>query len=114
MKKVLSLILALAMILALTACGSKTDAPSGNGDTQTDPSAEKIVLKIGHVEAEDRSTHKALLIFKDEIESKTDGRIEVQIFPNAELGGDEELCESVAMGTIQMALPSTSSRSRSI
>ena len=108
MKKALSLILALAMILALTACGSKTDAPSGNGDTQTDPSAEKIVLKIGHVEAEDRSTHKALLIFKDEIESKTDGRIEVQIFPNAELGGDEELCESVAMGTIQMALPSTS------
>lgn len=88
MKKALSLILALAMILALTACGSKTDAPSGNGDTQTDPSAEKIVLKIGHVEAEDRSTHKALLIFKDEIESKTDGRIEVQIFPNAELGGD--------------------------
>ena len=65
MKKALSLILALAMILALTACGSKTDAPSGNGDTQTDPSAEKIVLKIGHVEAEDRSTHKALLIFKD-------------------------------------------------
>ena len=108
MKKALSLILALAMILALTACGSKTDAPSGDGDTQTDTPAEKIVLKIGHVEAEDRSTHKALLIFKDEIESKTDGRIEVQIFPNAELGGDEELCESVAMGTIQMALPSTS------
>ena len=108
MKKALSLILALAMILALTACGSKTDAPSGNGDTQTDTPAEKIVLKIGHVEAEDRSTHKALLIFKDEIESKTDGRIEVQIFPNAELGGDEELCESVAMGTIQMAQPSTS------
>lgn len=27
MKKALSLILALAMILALTACGSKTDAP---------------------------------------------------------------------------------------
>ena len=70
MKKALSLILALAMILALTACGSKTDAPSGNDDTQTDTPAEKIVLKIGHVEAEDRSTHKALLIFKDEIESK--------------------------------------------
>lgn len=86
MKKALSLIFALAMILALTACGSKTDAPSGNDDTQTDTPAEKIVLKIGHVEAEDRSTHKALLIFKDEIESKTDGRIEVQIFPNAELG----------------------------
>lgn len=106
MKKALSLILALVMILALTACGSKNETPGDNSDTQTP--AEKIVLKIGHVEAEDRSTHKALLSFKDEIESKSDGRIEVQIFPNAELGGDEELCESVAMGTIQMALPSTS------
>ena len=32
----------------------------------------------------------------------------MEIFPNGELGGDEELCEAVAMGTIQMALPSSS------
>ena len=60
------------------------------------------------MEAEDRSTHKALLEFEKEVEEKSDGRIDVQIYPNAELGGDEELCEAVAMGTIQMALPSTS------
>lgn len=106
MKKALSLLLALVMILALVACGDNTTNDNNNqGDSNT---AETIVLKIGHVEAEDRSTHKALLQFKEELESKTDGRFDVQIFANAELGGDEELCESVAMGTIQMALPSTS------
>lgn len=112
MKKVLSAILALAMTLSLAACGGN-NASSGGGATSGDKSGgaaqtTTTVLKIGHVEAEDRSTHKALLDFKAELEEKTGGRIEVQIFPNSELGGDEELCESVAMGTIQMALPSTS------
>lgn len=107
MKKALSLLLALVMLLALTACGDSGDSNT-NDDNQGSNAGETIVLKIGHVEAEDRSTHKALLQFKEELESKTDGRFDVQIFANAELGGDEELCESVAMGTIQMALPSTS------
>ena len=109
MKKALSLILALAMTATLVACGGSSKPSTSAGDKSSDaPAASATVLKVGHVEAEDRSTHKALLQFKDELESKTEGRIEVQIFPNAELGGDEELCESVAMGTIQMALPSTS------
>ena len=105
MKKLLSAALAMAMCLSLAACGSKDDAPAGSGDAGE---AKATVLKIGHVEAEDRSTHRALLEFEKQVEEGTEGRIEVELFANAELGGDEELCESVAMGTVQMALPSTS------
>ena len=110
MKKALALALALATAISLTACGggSKTPAASGSGSTAAGGGDASIVLKVAHVEAEDRSTHKALLEFEKEVEEKSDGRIDVQIYPNAELGGDEELCEAVAMGTIQMALPSTS------
>ena len=119
MKKAFSLVLALAMTLSLAACGGNGGSGSngGNGGAGSTGGSQSgngggnaaaTVLKIGHVEAEDRSTHKALLQFKSDLETKTEGRIEVQIFPNSELGGDEELCESVAMGTIQMALPSTS------
>ena len=110
MKKALSLILAMAMAMSLVACGGGNDAPasSGSAAASTPAAVDPVTLKVGHVEAEDRSTHKALVQFKEELEAKTEGRIVVEIFPNAELGGDEELCESVAMGTIQMALPSTS------
>lgn len=111
MKKALALALALATALSLTACGGGAKAPaaSGSGSTANNGGGSaSIVLKVAHVEAEDRSTHKALLEFEKEVEEKSDGRIDVQIYPNAELGGDEELCEAVAMGTIQMALPSTS------
>ncbi|WP_281678454.1 TRAP transporter substrate-binding protein, partial [Synergistes jonesii] len=34
--------------------------------------------------------------------------IKVELYPNAQLGGDRELCEGVQMGTIQMALPASS------
>jgi len=118
MKKAISMVLALAMTLSLAACGgggsgsqqsgSGSQQPSGSGSQQPSTSGETITLKIAHVEAEDRSTHKALLQFKSDLEEKTGGRFQIEIYPNAELGGDEELCESVAMGTIQMALPSTS------
>ncbi len=69
---------------------------------------ETIVLKVAHVEPESRSTNKALLIFKKEIEDSTEGRIKIEIYPNGALGGDVQLTESVAMGTLDMALPSTS------
>ncbi len=95
MKKLFALSLALVMALSL---GFSAEAKA----------AESTTLKIGHVEAEDRSVHRALLHMKEKLEAQTEGRISVEIYPNAELGGDEELCESVAMGIIQMALPSTS------
>ena len=42
------------------------------------------------------------------MEEKSGGTIKVEIYPNSALGGDSELTESVAMGTLQAALPSTS------
>lgn len=101
MKKVIVALLSFMMVFAMTACG-------GGSGSSSDEGAQVTVLKIGHVEAEDRSVHKALLNMKDKIEEQTEGRISVEIYPNAELGGDEELCEQVATGSIQMALPSTS------
>lgn len=99
MKKVLSVIMIVALLFSLTACGGGNE-PAGDGETYT--------LQLAHVEAEDRSTNDACLLFKDAVEEATNGAIKVEIFPNAVLGGDEELTESVALGEIQMALPSSS------
>ena len=100
-KLLLSIVLLMALVV--TACGNK--------DTKTDSGSKTTaatVLKIGHVEPEDRSTQKALLDFKKEVEEKSNGNISVEIYPNGALGGDVQLTESVAMGTLDMALPSTS------
>lgn len=112
MKRVLSLVLTVVLVLALaTGCsgtsnagGSESASPSGNAGE----AAKSVTLKIGHVETEDRSTHLALLEFEKEVESKSKGSISVEIYPNGALGGDVQLTESVAMGTLDMALPATS------
>lgn len=109
MKKALALALALATAISLSACGGREPRPPLPPAAPAPPPPPggdaSIVLKVAHVEAEDRSTHKALLEFEKEVEEKSDGRIDVQIYPNAELGGDEELCEAVAMGTIRWRCP---------
>ena len=75
------------------------------------PVGQKTTLKIGHVEAEDRSTHIALVKFKERVEAESNGNITVEIYPNASYGNDAEMVAAVAMGALQMSLPSTGNMS---
>lgn len=115
-KKVIALGLAAIMTLGLSACGRNTGNQAAETKAKEAVSGAEggggkgtVTIKLGHVEAEDRSTHKALVeYFKKTVEEKSGGSIKVEIHPNGALGGDSELTESVAMGTLQAALPSTS------
>lgn len=109
-KRLTALALASVMSMSLTACGrnSGNKGPANAGQENTD-SSSVVTIDIGHVEAEDRSTHQALVkYFKEPVEKNSNGSIQVVIHPNSSLGGDSELTESVAMGTLEAALPSTS------
>lgn len=105
MKRFISLILAIIMVATVTVGCSKSETASSNGGSNTE---KAVNLRVGHVETEDRSTHRALLEFKEEVETKSNGSITIEIHPNGSLGGDVQLTESVAMGTLDMALPATS------
>jgi len=108
MKKIVSLILALSLLLVFIAgCGGSSNQ-NNNAGGENAGSTKSVTIKIGHVEHEERSTHQALLEFKKEVEEKSNGSILIEIYPNGALGGDVQLTESVAMGTLGAALPATS------
>lgn len=65
-------------------------------------------IKVGYIGSETHPTMQAMKTFAEEVEAGTQGKVKVELYPNAQLGGDRELCEGVQMGTIQMAIPSTS------
>ena len=69
----------------------------------------EYTFKVGSIVSE---THPDMLVMKSTfipyIEEKSNGRMKVELYPNAQLGGDRELAESVQMGTLQMCLPATS------
>ncbi|MDY2987840.1 MAG: TRAP transporter substrate-binding protein [Peptoniphilus sp.] len=104
-KKFYLITLMLLLALSVVACGDKKEKNDGEIKTAN---TDSVVIKIGHVEPENRSTHRALVDFKDSVEEKSKGAITVEIYPNGALGGDVQLTESVAMGTLDAALPSTS------
>ncbi len=128
MKKAFAFGLAVILAAGMCACGrnsGNTGIAAANDkalETQaaeSETAAEEVVtLKIGHVEAEDRSTHQALVqYFQKAVEEKTNGAVKVEIHPNGALGGDTELTEYVtrtevdgsAASSVPMATDSVSS-----
>ena len=99
-KKYYLITLMLLLALSVVACGEKKEK---NNEENKTANADSVVIKIGHVEPENRSTHRALIDFKGSVEEKSKGSITVEIYPNGALGGDVQLTESVAMGTLDVA-----------
>jgi len=70
--------------------------------------AKPIVVKFSHVVANDTPKGKAAQYLKKIVEERTDGRMKVEIYPNASLYGDREAIEALQMNAIQLAAPSFS------
>jgi tripartite ATP-independent transporter DctP family solute receptor len=68
----------------------------------------KTVIRIGHGASESYHLHRALEKFKDDVEEKSQGKFEVQIFPSSQMGPDREMIESVQSGMLQMAVSPSS------
>lgn len=109
MKKAAAIILVLAVVF----CGwyfvsnkAATEAPQAAQNAQ---SSDQIIIKVGSIDSDSHPTIQAMnKQFKEPLEKLSNGRIKVEIYPNAQLGGDREMSEAVQMGTLQMAIPATS------
>ncbi len=66
--------------------------------------AADTTLKLGHIANEQHSWHKASVKFAEEVAARTDGRVEVQIFPNDSLGKEIDLINGMQLGTVDMTI----------
>lgn len=120
MKKVLAMVLAAVMILALAACGGSSApaptsapasntpaAPADNAGAANDPS---VTLKLSFSTNEQDPRALASVQFKEEVEAKTNGSVKVEIYPSGQLGGDADLINSIALdsGTVDIIITDAS------
>ncbi|MBG6159896.1 tripartite ATP-independent transporter DctP family solute receptor [Labrenzia sp. EL_159] len=70
--------------------------------------AAETVLRIGHGANEQYHMHRALLHFEEQVETGSNGEIDVQIFPSSQMGPDREMIESVQAGVLEMAVSPSS------
>ncbi|OIJ14045.1 ABC transporter substrate-binding protein [Anaerobacillus arseniciselenatis] len=108
MKKVYSVLL-LAILLILGACSNETGNTSPNGDTNGDGGSNGDVktMRMAVATPEERSLTQGLYRFAEIVERETNGSIEVEVYPNGQLGGDREVFEGLQFGSIQGTTIST-------
>ena len=57
--------------------------------------AADYTITLGHIQSEDDSWHKAALAFEEYVEEKSEGAIEVEVYPNSQLGSEIDMLTSI-------------------
>lgn len=113
-KKLLSAVLAAAMMFILTGCLSNNPTPpansSGNSssgsNTQTpsQPSGKaEYNLRFSGTVGESHLVTKVEYYFRDKVAELTDGRVAVTVYTNNQLGGPTDVLSQVSSGDIDMS-----------
>jgi tripartite ATP-independent transporter DctP family solute receptor len=63
-----------------------------------------VEFKLGHFGAESHPSHIAAMQFAKQVQARTDGEVEVELYPNNALGSPPEVLEQVIMGVVDMSL----------
>ena len=100
MKKLLSILLCLTLIFTMfTGCGGD----KGKGSAGSTPTAENpITLKCATLFAEGHPVVDRMQVFADTVAEKTNGAINIKIYPSDSLGDSTACFEEVMKGTIDM------------
>lgn len=113
MKKVLSLVLCLVLVFSfMTGCSQNNSSSESESEKATEdqsvaesePVSDTITLKLGHKAPVENDLHLISLKFKELVEDKTDGRINIEIYPQGQLGNDRDLIEAMQFGTVDMSV----------
>lgn len=63
--------------------------------------AQEYTIRLSHGDNESNPTHLTAVKFKELVDTYTDGRVAVQIFPSNALGGETEVAQALRMGSIE-------------
>ncbi|KHJ51155.1 C4-dicarboxylate ABC transporter substrate-binding protein [Vreelandella venusta] len=63
-----------------------------------------VTLRLAHVVNEQDGFHIAATKFEELVEERTEGKVNIEIFPNASLGDERTLLEGMQIGTVDMGV----------
>lgn len=93
---------AMAAAFCLAAAGLTGCGQSGSTTSAEATAENPIVLTLAHGLSETHTVHIAMTEFAEKVEERTNGRIQVKIFPNGQLGSENENMEQLMAGVISM------------
>ena len=122
-KSVLAMLLALCMVFALCACGQSasttapaaTEAPAADAAAPADTAAAtdgakvgQTVLKCAFNQTIENPEAKTLQKLSDDLYDATEGRYSIEVYPDAQLGDQQQTLEQCTMDALDMTLVANS------
>ena len=105
MSKKIFVLFACSFALLFASCNKKNGAQAAENPQESE-NALSATISLGFSTNLEDPRGVASLLFKDEVEKNSNGRIKIDIHPNGELGGDGELIEGVINGKVDMTVSS--------
>jgi len=103
--KLLLLLISIALMIALIACASP--APSTSPAPAATQESEPITYQLAHGRPDSHITGKATLKFKEFVEEASNGRLLVDIYPDAQLYDDRKAPGAISGNYIEFACTSS-------
>ena len=120
LKNLISIMIVAVLLVSLMGCAQKTNTTSGDKKeevkTSTESSAkeeepekevpqEKISIKLAHYAEDGHPADLAAEEFAKKVQERTNGAVEIVVFPANTLGSPDEVLEQNILGTVDMSLP---------
>ena len=105
-KKVVAMLLCLAMVFGMAACGETKPAANNNAGGNEAPAVQPTILKASSPAAPDAAWGLALEKMAAEIKEKTGGRYQIDVYHKASLNENKEkaMTEAVFTGTLDICI----------
>lgn len=94
----------LGVLLFSTACMSaSTTGTAEKAESEAGPDSEPVVIKAGHVLATSEPTHEYIEKLAERVKERTEGQVEIELFPSSALGGNLDMLEQSLAGAPVMS-----------
>ncbi|KAB8134517.1 TRAP transporter substrate-binding protein [Gracilibacillus oryzae] len=105
-KYAISLLMSFLFVL-LAACGSSDSTDAANSSQAGESNTHN--LRLAHSLNKDHPVHLALVRFKEIVEERSNGQINIEIFSNGVLGDEREVLEQLQAGGVDITKVSAAS-----
>jgi len=104
LKKLLTAFLVLSLVFVLAGCGSDGDTADGGNEAADAQEQEVVEWTFAHEEVQGSVQDRYAKKFKEAIEEKTDGAVNVKVYPVGQLGDGANQVELLQNGAIQLGI----------
>lgn len=89
----------------LVGCNDSTSEVSTDNESEKNVSTEaEFIFKLGHAADENNTWHKGVAKFAEEVSLQSQGRIEIKLYPNEQLGNEVDNVTAIQAKTADMVL----------